>query len=257
MNKENWEIREYNQGDFIIKKGEKSRNIYFIEEGEAEVVKYDEEGNEIVISKIQEGEVFGELGVFEGRKRKTSIRAFQNIKVRIINPVVFEEIYNLENSKELIIIIKSMINKIKEYGNRLAENENNFEEEKRTARYKVIFKPNSRKAKKSFVDNKEVVVDKFPFQVGRIVRRKADRLFTTNDFYLYDKHPYNISRNHFEIIETEQGIFFKDVSKLGSYVNKVHVKKRDRLVPLNLGINKIILGAKKDRLKYQIIVEEV
>lgn len=73
---ENLKLYVYEGGDYIIRENECSEDLYFIKEGEVEVVKKNETtGQEFVINKLYEGDVIGEMAFIDRQPRSSSVRA--------------------------------------------------------------------------------------------------------------------------------------------------------------------------------------
>lgn len=66
-------------GQYIIREGQQARTVFVILEGEAEILKQDENGNEKVVAKVSNGTILGEMGVFMDQARTTSVRVSQDL----------------------------------------------------------------------------------------------------------------------------------------------------------------------------------
>ena len=56
--------REYSRGDFLFHEGEKAAGFFFIRTGMVRVYKMDDAGREIEITRLEDGDYFGEAVVF-------------------------------------------------------------------------------------------------------------------------------------------------------------------------------------------------
>lgn len=74
------EIRQYETGDVIIREDEPSQEVYEMIMGSASVV-----ANGVSLSKVQSGEVFGELSFFTGLKRTATVTALVPCLVQAID----------------------------------------------------------------------------------------------------------------------------------------------------------------------------
>ena len=68
----NYHIKQYNQGDVIFHGGDSSDCAYIIETGQVEIFVA---SSETIIDILNEGELFGEMGVLDQSPRSTSARA--------------------------------------------------------------------------------------------------------------------------------------------------------------------------------------
>ncbi len=73
--KQTLQLEKYSPGDYIIKENDHSQDIYFIKNGEVEVVKLNPEtGQKFVIGKLQPGDMLGEMAFIDGQPRSSSVR---------------------------------------------------------------------------------------------------------------------------------------------------------------------------------------
>ena len=66
---------EVNPGDFILREGEPSNDLYFLLTGEAVAMRSAEDGTDIMLNAIPEGDCVGELAFLDGGMRTSSVRA--------------------------------------------------------------------------------------------------------------------------------------------------------------------------------------
>ncbi len=250
-------IISFKKGEYIFKEGDPSEKIYQILEGSAEIVK-NHNGDNVIIAIARKGDTIGELGIIQDRLRESSVIAREDIKLREIDPRIFDVLAKEEDYRDIILIVSSLAEHVREYGNKLLEYGITNARVKDKNIFYIVFKPISQNAISSFGDFEKLVIKKLPFTIGRYSRRKTDRIFHRNDFYLMNNYPYTISRNHFILLEKNGDIFFRDHgSKLGSIVNGIKVNKHHMSEKLKLGINEIILGSEKDDFVYELIVEKL
>jgi len=116
------EIVRYKKGDRIISQGEESQNFYAIIRGRVEVSVQDHD-EEVLISTINEGEMFGEAAIFIMVKRTASVTA---LKKTVVISIHRQEMLSFikENpeagNKILMLIILSLINKVKDANQTIA-----------------------------------------------------------------------------------------------------------------------------------------
>ncbi|MCB8943939.1 MAG: cyclic nucleotide-binding domain-containing protein [Ardenticatenaceae bacterium] len=73
---------QFNAGDILVRQGAPANRFYIIMEGEVEVVQKDEQGIETIISHLNDGQYFGEIGLLEeGSIRTATVRAITHVKV--------------------------------------------------------------------------------------------------------------------------------------------------------------------------------
>jgi len=86
-------VRRVTEGDFVCREGDPGDSIYFISSGEVEVLKYTrKKQGDIFLTKLREGDFFGEFGFFSDHKRHASVRALTDLEVLEISKDDFDEI---------------------------------------------------------------------------------------------------------------------------------------------------------------------
>ncbi len=250
-------IVTFKKGEYIFREGEPSEKIYQILEGSVEILKKNN-GEDVVIAIAKEDDIIGELGIIQDRLRESSVIVKEDVKLREIDPRIFDTLAEEENYRDIMLIISSLAEHVREFGNKLIEFGIANTSDKKKDVFNIIFRPVSKNAINSFGDYDKLVIKKLPYTVGRFSRRKTDRIFHKNDFYLLNNHPFTISRNHFVLKEKDGEIYFMDNgSKLGSIVNGEKVNKHNISVKLKEGINEVILGPRNDNFIYELVVEKL
>lgn len=72
--------RHFGDGEFIIRQGDPGDFMYFIQAGEVEVVQRRGE-KEFCLATLKDGDVFGEMALFERELRTASVRAVGDVWV--------------------------------------------------------------------------------------------------------------------------------------------------------------------------------
>jgi CRP-like cAMP-binding protein len=66
--------KQYPAGEIIIHQGDVGNYMYVIQEGLVEVFRQ-EKGQEILLAELKEGDMIGEMAIFENEVRSASVRA--------------------------------------------------------------------------------------------------------------------------------------------------------------------------------------
>jgi CRP-like cAMP-binding protein len=72
--------KEYQAGDVIVRQGEAGECMYAIQEGRAEVILESSDGN-VRLGLLGEGDLFGEMAIFDGMSRSATVRALGYTRV--------------------------------------------------------------------------------------------------------------------------------------------------------------------------------
>lgn len=75
--------RLYKDGETIVEEGMQSRTMYVIQCGKVKVVKNDK-GSETVLALLGEGDIFGEMSLFDASPRSATIKAVGEARVLAI-----------------------------------------------------------------------------------------------------------------------------------------------------------------------------
>ena len=63
--------RAYRNNDVIISAGDYSTELYYLVEGSVSVQYEDQDGHEIILAYLHEGDFFGEIGMFDERRERS------------------------------------------------------------------------------------------------------------------------------------------------------------------------------------------
>lgn len=249
---ENSQRARFHAGDFVIQRGDAGDDIYILQDGEVEVIKYDRMGQGYVIATLASGQAFGEMGFIMEEPRDISVRALTAIEVDIVSTRVFADLYDLEDIGRLIRpIIQAFSERLRHTYAKVSEMEAQEKVQvSKTSAYpdhiEVVFTPRTKRALDAMNGLKVLSVDKLPFYIGRHSHRRSDNLFHANELFLYDQVPYTVSRSHCAIVATLNAVYFVDRgSTLGSVVNGIRIggtPYAPKKANLNMGENEIILG---------------
>ena len=59
--------------------------VYFILSGRAKVTLYGEEGREIVLSVLEEGEMFGEMSIIDDKPRSANVEVVRDLECLVLS----------------------------------------------------------------------------------------------------------------------------------------------------------------------------
>ena len=106
--------RRYPSKSTIIYAGDKADVLYYIVKGKVSVLVEEQKDNkEMVIAYLNEGEFFGEMGLFEDGVRSAWIKAKSNCEISEISYSKFRELAD-KNPEFLLALTKQITNRLKE-----------------------------------------------------------------------------------------------------------------------------------------------
>ena len=74
------EIKSWPRGTQILTEGDVGDAVYFILSGRAKVTLYGEEGREIVLAVLKDGDMFGEMSVIDDKPRSANVEAVHDLE---------------------------------------------------------------------------------------------------------------------------------------------------------------------------------
>ena len=236
-------IKTFKPGEMVIKEGAKGTSAYVILSGTVEVIK--KSGNkEIKMAILGTGQIFGEMGLIEDRPRSATIRARSELKVRVINRERFNDLLRTRPSV-LIPIMKGLFERLRQVSDILAERAKGpLAENQEEMAFEVVMEGQTLQAQK-ILDNRKLLITKFPFLIGRESLSQDSDVFYNNDLLIKDEKPYVVSRNHLAIInEGGQVLVVDRGSAFGTIVNGNEIGAQTNIfrAPLDKKENQIIIG---------------
>ncbi len=74
----------YKDGEIIIQQGEKGKSMYVIQEGEVEITR-EAGGKEIKLAVAKEGDIIGEMAIFDSEERSATVRAIGEVRALTVD----------------------------------------------------------------------------------------------------------------------------------------------------------------------------
>ena len=76
--------RTYKDGEIICREGEKGKNMHVIQSGKVNIIKKTAEGT-LTLSTLKEGEIFGEMALFDHLPRSATVKAAGETRILTID----------------------------------------------------------------------------------------------------------------------------------------------------------------------------
>lgn len=110
--------RLYKDGETIVEEGMQSRTMYVIQSGKVKVVKTDVMGKENILALLGDGDIFGEMSLFDASSRSATVKAVGEARVLAIEHEGLLRRIKMDPSLA-IRIIRQMSHRIRELNTRL------------------------------------------------------------------------------------------------------------------------------------------
>ena len=104
--------RTYNKGNIILFEEDPGDSLFIINEGKVKITRLSEEGKEVILSILGEGEFFGEMSLLDGESRSANVIALSDSKVFILKRQDFLEIIHT-NPQIAITLLEELARRIR------------------------------------------------------------------------------------------------------------------------------------------------
>ncbi|MDH5326629.1 MAG: Crp/Fnr family transcriptional regulator [Gammaproteobacteria bacterium] len=84
-------IRSFPRNTIIISEGDDSDSMYVVLSGKVKVYLSDDEGKEIIINILKDGDYFGELALLDESPRSASVMTQEDSKLAVLSKTAFED----------------------------------------------------------------------------------------------------------------------------------------------------------------------
>ena len=118
-------ITEYRRDEVIIGQDERTKDVFFVLEGLAQVTVYSEDGKKVAFRTIDAGAVFGELAAIDNLPRSASVIALEKTKAGRLPAAVFRALVESEPAFTWTLLghlssqVRDMTDRIYEYSTKL------------------------------------------------------------------------------------------------------------------------------------------
>ncbi len=249
--------RSYEAGDIIFREGEPSNEVGQVLEGEVEVVK-ETTGSPIVLARLGAGEHVGEMGVLEGRWRSATVRAAGPARLAFMRRDAFLEQISSDRAMTLRLLT-TLSERLHRTDERLVSGPvrtPGLPVPAAQANVAVRILPGSSLMEEQ-LPAAGVLVDRFPFTIGRRPNAGEHEPPVAVDLLLDDSRPYRLSRVHLSLIQVADGVAVSDpASTLGTAVNGAYLGEHFASVRATLheGENRVVAGGIDSPFAFRIVV---
>jgi CRP-like cAMP-binding protein len=103
-----FELLVVEPGKVVIREGEPGDAMYVVKDGLLEVSTVDKNGRDVVLAKLGEGDIFGEVALITGKQRTATVKTLKQSRLMKLNKQDFQEIVERYDSvKQMVLKIIS------------------------------------------------------------------------------------------------------------------------------------------------------
>lgn len=247
----------------MFRQGDQSDEAYWILSGKIEISIESPAGREI-LSTLDDGEIFGEMGMIDDRPREATARALALTEIEVITLCDFRE-QIVRQEDRLMRYLDTLFDRLRTTNALLRAQLGKRWADARLASGPPVDRihetlPDIRilsteASAGMFPNGLHLKVSRFPFRIGR--RTDDGFQFSPMDLPLQDQRPYRVSRSHCRIECQGGGYSVRDLGSLhGTIVNGVPIGSDAPSLTANLvpGENKITIGPGDSPHQYWIMV---
>jgi CRP-like cAMP-binding protein len=100
------------QGETLMKEGDPSTSLYWLQQGQMSVVKQGDNEEEVLLGFVYQGEVVGEMSFLDSSVRSATVKAESDCNLIEIPSENFEKIFNSQ-PKWMQILIKTLVERLR------------------------------------------------------------------------------------------------------------------------------------------------
>ncbi len=102
-------VRKYPKNMILFMEGDESTHLYIIKQGKVSVSVADDEGRQVILNYMKEGEYFGELSIIDGHPRSATITTVTSCEFIVISRSSFQEL--LKTSPDFALLIMTALSR--------------------------------------------------------------------------------------------------------------------------------------------------
>ncbi|MDQ6961841.1 MAG: Crp/Fnr family transcriptional regulator [Mariprofundaceae bacterium] len=96
----------------IVEEGEKGDRLFIILKGSVKVSYYTKDGREVILSILEQGEMFGELSLLDEQPRSATVSTLESTELAMIRRADFQKLM-LENSHIMLKIMNEIVSRLR------------------------------------------------------------------------------------------------------------------------------------------------
>ncbi|HMR32555.1 MAG TPA: cyclic nucleotide-binding domain-containing protein [Geminicoccaceae bacterium] len=245
----------FRDGEVIFREGDDSSLVGQVVTGEVEVVR--EVGDRvIVLGRIAEGQLVGEMGALERRQRSATVRAVGDVTLRMLSREAFLERISSDKDMALSALLR-LSERLHAMDDRLASAVVERPAPEREPAETPVTLYGDSQPLEHVVPREGIRIASFPFHVGRRPSGHEQPAAAPVALMIDDRRPYRLSRLHFSILRSGDGYAVGDVlSTLGTEVNGEYLGETfsKARAGLRKGTNRVVAGGVDSPYVFRVVV---
>jgi len=251
-------------GTQLLTEGTQGGNVFVIVSGQVKVTRKSSENHDVLLAELGEGQVFGEMSLIDHGLCSATVTTTTDTQVRILNKEQFFKLLQ-KDAESVQSIMEILFKRMRAMNKRVIDLEKQIttlsaqnEPEKSNS---ILIKGLTEPAKHALYDMNSLVVDEFPYKIGRWSKKESQKSWfssarTKNHVEIHDIPPYVVSRQHCQIEKDSYGVYITDTSsRLGTWVNGEKIGNHSqKKIQLNSGENTVHIGDNMSHFAFQVIV---
>lgn len=102
-------LRKYPKNTILFTEGDESSHLYIIRQGKVSATVGDDEGRQVILNYMHEGEYFGELSLLDGKPRSATVMTVTACEFIAISRSSFQEL--LKNKPDFALVLTAELTK--------------------------------------------------------------------------------------------------------------------------------------------------
>lgn len=256
-------VHTVTDGTVLLQEGKSGGGVYIIQKGHAKVTRTSQDGSEILLAELSDGQVFGEMSLIDDSPCSANVIAVGDLKVCVLSKEQFFDLLQTD-MKSVQNVMEILFQRMRAMNKRVVDLENQLSSLTQHQDVKpdsIILKGLTEPAKHALYDMNALVIDDSPFIIGRWSKQQSKRSWFSKDstrahLEIHDIAPYVISRHHCQIEQHSGDVYVVDTgSRLGTYVNGDKINQQaQKEVKLSSGNNTIHLGGLDSQFIFDVFV---
>jgi CRP/FNR family transcriptional regulator, cyclic AMP receptor protein len=256
--------RRFKQGDVLFRQGDTSDHVLRVRSGEIEVLR-EVGAASVLLGRVRAGEWLGEMGVIESRPRSATARAAADGEIEILtagqflervshDPVLAHDLI-LRLSVRLRTIEDKIAGDLVTFAHGRVSGEASQTVVAEDARISLAAETDALRAR---IGAEPLIIARLPFVVGRPSVEDEPEPSRRPDLLIVDEEPFRLSRQHFMIARSHEGVLVSDLgSTLGTVVNEQPIGHHfmTDAAPLHRGRNHIVAGGWDSPFAFAVSVD--